>query len=118
MTRELPPEPIPAFSCKPGCHACCGPVPFTGPERDRASALRPLIRWEPFEGGSWIPSAALESLRCPFLSAEGCGIYAARPMICRLFGVVDHPRMACPEGCGPRRKISDAAARRLLAAAA
>lgn len=109
---------IPSFTCKPGCHACCGPVPFSTAERDRVAAIRPMEQWEPFVDGSWIPAAALQTMSCPFLTKDGCGIYELRPTICRLFGAVDHPRLTCPHGCGPERKLSERQSREILARAA
>ncbi len=109
---------IPTFDCKPGCHGCCGLVPFSTKEKNAAAKLRPLEQWEPFLGGAWVPTSALATFTCPFVTKDGCGIYEARPMVCRLFGAVDHPNMICPEGCGPKRKISDARSRELIALAA
>lgn len=109
---------IPTFACQPECHACCGPVPFSTKERDRVAAIRPLEQWEPFVDGSWVPAIALLTMKCPFLSDTGCGIYEARPVICKLFGAVDHPNMTCPHGCGPARKLSDRQSRELIARSA
>lgn len=109
---------IPTFECKPGCGACCGIVPFTQPEKERASALRPLEQWEPFLNGSFVPMASLETMTCPFRGKNGCEIYEQRPMVCRLFGSVDHPNMRCPMGCAPKKMLTDAQSRELLARAA
>lgn len=108
---------IPTFECKPGCHACCGLVPFTDSEKARASILRPLEQWELFQPGMWVPRAALDTFRCPFLTAQGCGICDVRPMVCRLFGAVEHPNMTCPHGCGPKRKLTERQSRAMLAEA-
>ena len=109
---------IPSFACKPDCHACCGLVPFTDSEKARVQVVRPLEQWEPFGNGSWVPRAALDTFRCPFVTSHGCGIYQDRPMVCRLFGAVDHPNMNCPMGCGPKRKLTDRQSRAILAGAA
>lgn len=108
---------IPSFDCEPGCHACCGIVPFSTKERDLVAAIRPMEQWEPFMDGSWVPTASLATFSCPFLTASGCGIYEIRPMVCRLFGAVDHPQMKCPKGCGPAKLIPDSESRKLLARA-
>jgi uncharacterized protein len=105
---------IPSFSCKEGCHACCGIVPFNEAEKQKASAARPLEQWEPFVDGRWVTVSALMTMKCPFLSAGGCSIYDDRPMVCRLFGSVDHPRMKCPMGCGPKRMLTDEQSRKML----
>ena len=43
-----------------------------------------------------------------------CEIHEARPLICRLFGIVDIDLMRCPWGCVPERWLSDAESRALL----
>lgn len=105
---------IPTFTCRTGCHDCCGLVPFHTAERDRAAALRPLEQWEPFGDDTWLPKSALATMRCPFLGAGGCMIYDKRPIICRLFGAVDTEMMTCPHGCGPALKMTDIQARDMI----
>lgn len=52
---------------------------------------------------------------CPHLTEEKrCSIYAARPLICRLFGVVDVDVMRCPHGCKPEKYLTDAEARQMM----
>ncbi len=48
-------------------------------------------------------AAALAEWSCPHLGAEGCQVYAERPLICRLFGTT--PRLACPRGKRPEAMI-------------
>lgn len=103
-----------SFECKAGCDDCCGPVPFTDQEKEAAQKVRPFVQWERF-GPHWVPSSAMETLECPF-SKGGCQVYDTRPMICRLFGAVDNPRMKCPHGCGPKNFLTDAEAAERLAA--
>lgn len=46
--------------------------------------------------------------RCPYLTADGqCSGYRARPLVCRLWGAIDHPQMRCPHGCRPPQLLSD-----------
>lgn len=114
LTAAAARRSIPTFDCKLGCHDCCGLVPFSDAEKQAAMKRRPLEQWERFSAESWVPKAALDTFRCPFLTATGCGIYDDRPMVCRLFGAVDHPMMTCPKGCGPERKLSDVQSRALI----
>ena len=48
-------------------------------------------------------AAALTELSCPHLGANGCQVYAERPLICRLFGTT--PCLACPNGNRPADSI-------------
>jgi hypothetical protein len=84
---------VPAMvGCDGSCWESCGPVPMGPAERDRIAAA-----------GVDMPSPATllrEDRMCPALSAFGrCTVYAARPMLCRLWGAV--PEMPCPRGCRP-----------------
>lgn len=78
---------IPSFECIPGCHDCCGPVPFSKWEWSQIGDKREVI-----------------SLDCPYMTKEGCAIYSQRPILCRLFGTVS--RMECPYGCKPSKLLS------------
>jgi Fe-S-cluster containining protein len=86
---------IPAMTCKPGCHDCCGPVPFSKEEQKRIGHLR-----------------AITSLTCPYLGETGCEIYEERPVMCRLFGVVED--LPCPHGCAPKVLMKPKEAREVL----
>ena len=81
-------EKIPSFSCKPGCHDCCGPVTASSHEVARL----PIKSKEEHD-------KALKELNCPYLGEQGCEVYLERPLICRLFGTT--PSLPCPNGCGP-----------------
>lgn len=81
-------EHIPSFSCVPGCHDCCGPVTTSSEEMARL----------PFKSAA-VHAAALANLSCPHLGAQGCQVYAERPLICRLFGTTNS--LACPNGQRP-----------------
>jgi Fe-S-cluster containining protein len=46
---------------------------------------------------------------CPLLTNHGrCSQYDLRPLMCRLWGVVNDPLMICPFGCEPQRYLSNA----------
>lgn len=78
---------IPSFQCKEGCSDCCGPVPFSNWE------------WEQVKD-----QKLTTSLTCPYATKNGCEIYEQRPILCRLFGVVE--KMKCPYGCGPIKLLT------------
>ena len=83
---------IPEFACEPGCHDCCGPVTASGEEMARLPVKSDAEH-----------AAALDALSCPHLGAQGCQVYAERPLICRLFGTT--PQLACPKGRRPATMI-------------
>ena len=86
---------IPNFSCKPGCHDCCGPVPF--------SAWEISLQEDP---------KVSSGTGCPHITPQGCAIYDQRPLMCRLYGTV--PEMRCPHGCAPDKPLSSAEGRKIL----
>ena len=49
----------------------------------------------------------LAPVRCSALGPDGlCTQYELRPLICRLFGTMQHPFMKCEHGCKPERWVS------------
>jgi len=105
---------IPTFACIEGCTDCCGPVPFSNAERAAVEARYSIMSWEKIDGMNFL-TGALQTGTCPF-AQSGCQAYDLRPIICRLYGAVDHPRMRCPHGCGPETKmyLTDAEAAALI----
>jgi len=83
---------IPSFTCKSGCHDCCGPVTASSEEMARM----PVKSAREHE-------TALAEFSCPHLGEHGCEAYDERPLICRLFGTT--PRLPCPNGNRPERMI-------------
>lgn len=104
---------IPKVGCIPGCHDCCGRVPFTDAERARVEADRPDIEWLPRRTGRWLPHDGKQVRHCAFLGPDGCTIYEKRPMICRLYGAAEGHE--CMHECGPLKKLSRERARQLMA---
>ena len=92
-------DQIPGFECEPGCTACCGAIAMTAWEWSKVAEKR---------------HAATGCLTCPYAAGASCAIHADRPLLCRLFGAVDHPRLVCPKGRGPARKLSPEQARHLM----
>lgn len=97
-------DQVPKIECKGLCHHSCGPVPMSNAEFQLLKDAKKL----PQEG----------ALDCPFLTSEKkCSIYEDRPMLCRLFGVVNHHMMRCPHGCEPERYLTEEESAALLKAA-
>ena len=81
-------ENIPSIDCK-RCGKCCGTIVFSGIER--------LIIEEYVARKDIVLENFSTSRNCPALDENNnCIIYPARPMICRLFGVVDNSWLSCP----------------------
>ena len=92
---------VPRIRCKGKCQQACGPIAMTAAEFSRLAAAAGR---EPSCG---------PDLACSLLDARGrCSGYEARPLICRLWGVVK--RMRCPHGCEPERWLSEDEAAELL----
>lgn len=81
--------------CDGRCYISCGPIDMSDRERQR-------IR----EHGYKITAHDVaynwpETFFCDALTSEHrCAVYGVRPMVCRLWGVVED--MKCPFGCVPR----------------
>lgn len=85
---------LPRIDCQGACADSCGPIAYSIAEAE-------IVR---LSGGD--PPTCGSGGMCSALSRKGkCRIYAARPLVCRLFGVVE--AMRCPFGCQPDRFLSD-----------
>jgi hypothetical protein len=104
---------IPKIECRQKCQDFCGAIVQLGayteverPEIERAVQSAQVER-----------AASASPLACSALDRDGrCTIYAERPAICRLFGVVEG--MTCPHGCEPERLLSHAEMSEILNALA
>jgi len=97
---------LPRLDCQRKCQESCGPIVFSGEERERITR----------RFGFFPPQHFPESLTCPLLDTQGdCSVHDIRPMICRLWGLTKS--MACPFGCVPERWLTDTEAHALLAKA-
>lgn len=98
-------EKVPEMEdCQGKCQSSCGPIPAYTPERK-------LI-----EGRTGKKLETKGHMTCSMLTAAGvCSVYGIRPLICRLWGAVDHPAMKCPHGCKPQRWLTDTEAKELFA---
>lgn len=77
---------LPTIECQGYCASSCGPIQMTEPEWKR---IRLRL--------GFTPQAI--STTCPMLVRDRCSVYPLRPLICRLWGIVE--RMPCPWGCEP-----------------
>jgi len=76
-------QELPTVACKGLCVESCGPI--------QCSSLERIIM---------PPLPEPKGMRCPFLSDEGrCVSHVSRPLLCRLFGAIDHPLMTCVHDC-------------------
>jgi uncharacterized protein len=94
---------IPSIDCKRKCQAYCGAIIQLGAYTE---AERPGIE-QALSGVEIVRPAEISPLACSALDRDGlCAIHAARPAICRFFGVVEG--LECPHGCVPERLLSHA----------
>ena len=98
-------DSLPTVACKGLCHESCGVIPMTAKEFDNVTKLlkNPVSEEHISRPTRRKVVIYTPDLKCPVLTVGQCGAYEARPMICRLFGVVDDQRMRCPHGCEPSR---------------
>jgi Fe-S-cluster containining protein len=86
--RQLYSE-LPGIDCQRKCQEFCGVIEMTREEWERI--IKHL---------GYAPRGNPRTLVCPMLTADGrCSVYQLRPLICRLWGVVEG--MKCPYGCQP-----------------
>lgn len=78
---------LPTMKCRGLCFDHCGPIVLSAEEWQRIKERKGNVQAGPDHV-------------CPMLNPAGrCTVYEIRPMICRLWGVVDS--MRCPHGCKP-----------------
>ena len=93
---------VPEIECKGLCHGACGPIPATPLEFERME-----------KAGGKAPGHGADGT-CTYLSNGRCAVYADRPLICRLWGVVSANLMRCPHGCRPKRSMPEVESRAQL----
>ena len=87
---------LPEIDCKGKCASECTEVPCSSKEAKHAARA----------AGVAFPPPPRPDGFCPYLNAGRCTVHAARPTICRLYGVWE--RLPCKYGCKPERMLSDA----------
>jgi Fe-S-cluster containining protein len=114
---------LPKINCRRLCQECCGPINMTELELRRLSeqfpALPSFAREMPIalSSGQVVSERgfATDCHQCPMLKDGACSVYPIRPMICRLWGLVQS--MRCPHGCTPERWVSPRESFKLLSRA-
>lgn len=96
---------IPKMECIPGCSDCCGPVYGSREERKRAPLLATYEHKVEFMAEHHFHGAD-GCLTCPYVTPSGCGIYDDRPLICRVYGATEDPKLQCPHGRRPAKPLS------------
>ena len=79
--------------CTAGCHECCK----AGTE---VSAMEQMLMemYCAYKGYSVFTRGSIKG-KCPYISESGmCKIHPVRPLMCRAFGLVDHPHLRCQIG--------------------
>lgn len=104
---------LPSLECRGLCWHSCGPIDMSHTEKDRIIDLGVTIPGYTMEAAErWRTEHTMEA--CPALGPfRTCGVYQARPMICRLWGLTE--TMRCPHGCRPSRVLTEAEGYEFLA---
>ena len=114
---------LPRLECQKKCQESCGPIEVDQIEKEQ------IIGWLKKQGLEFKEFASISQtevilallkddyksscLTCPYLTKEGmCSIYDVRPLICRLWGIVEG--MPCNFGCRPERYLTNKEAFELL----
>jgi Fe-S-cluster containining protein len=128
---------LPTIACQKKCgRTNCGPIQASGIETQRITEKKGYIKIT--ERSEWVKPENFEfrhlpyhldkdtfyktsvfyppdkdTMNCQFLMPVigTCSIYSLRPMVCRLWGLVDHPFMRCLHGCVPERWVTSQEAR-------
>lgn len=103
--RELWARVPKVIDCQRKCAASCGPIGCTEKERS-------LIE----ERSGRVLRSEGSRRDCSMLKGDRCTVYSIRPLICRLWGVVES--MSCPHGCKPERTLTDQEGLAIMAEAA
>jgi Fe-S-cluster containining protein len=95
---------LPHLECRGLCADSCGAI---------SMGLHEARRIERVSGEPLRQMASLAE-SCPYLEAERCTVYEARPLVCRIWGLVDEHGLRCDHGCVPERWLTREEALRLV----
>lgn len=104
---------LPKLNCKGLCTESCSLIKVGELERNRITRLTgndPFIKDRDIL--QFVKNNPPSKWTCSLLKAGKCTIYHVRPLICRLFGLVE--KMRCPFGCVPDRWLTDKEAKKML----
>lgn len=82
---------LPTIECKGKCWDACGPI-FMSKYEWRRILRHPRLKGKP-------EPRMRSDFSCPLLTNNRCMVYRHRPMICRLWGIVES--LPCPWDCKP-----------------
>ena len=86
---------LPAFTCQGHCQESCGVI------------MMSRIEWLRITRHLGYKPKGKPSLVCPMLKHGRCSVHPIRPLVCRLYGLMDEARMHCPWGCQPSRWLTE-----------
>lgn len=105
---------LPKIKCKGACYDYCGIITPTKIEKEYVEKMT----GKPADFGD-LEKQIIHTIddhpddqdgccTCPYLKDKRCSIYEARPLICRIWGLVmvTKPQMKCPFGCKVERWLS------------
>jgi len=99
---------VPQFQCKEDCSECCGIVPIAPVEHLN------IANWMKEHHIRTRRMQRVDLLTCPYTDGNSCAIYEARPLICRLFGVIRHKDFLCPYKREPVELLTQREANNLI----
>lgn len=82
---------IPKMECVKGCVRCCGPFRSTFWLPVEAENINAFFREHDMEERK-ASSDLVRFLLCPYIDDDRCSIYPVRPVVCRLYGVVERAK--------------------------
>lgn len=99
-------DSLPSMECKGLCFESCGPIEIFPKEREnlgddfKHKSLPDMLRHLHANHSDDNDGC----ITCPMLKDNKCSVYHKRPIICRLWGLVES--MKCEHGCKPTRYLT------------
>lgn len=107
---------VPKIECRKRCFAACSFIPLHVAELKRITdnSKVSIETMEYMDDPDVKMIKTVGDDRCPLLIFNECSVYELRPLICRMYGVVES--MRCQHGCVPERVLSNEEAGELIEA--